>query len=71
MNYSDEILNAHAEWRKAEDKVPDYEYEKGYQSRNKTARRLWRKFDELCRAANLKPVEVSHDIIKPTLSFRA
>lgn len=69
MNYSEEILKAHEAWKKAEDKIPE-EHMKGYESRNKTARKMWRVFDGLCRAANLKPVEVSHDITKPTLSFR-
>lgn len=53
------ITDAYNAWQKAESKIPRYEYEKGYKSRQATARRLWRVFSDECKADGLKPVEVA------------
>lgn len=63
--YSPEIIKAHAQWRKAENKVPSYEYHIDYKKTNKAAQRKWRVFNDLCVKANLLPVTVAHDILHP------
>lgn len=63
------IKQAHDKWLKAEQGIPKHEYEKGYKSRTANARKLWRKFSDLCKAEGLKPVEVASSFYSKTINI--
>lgn len=58
----EQLLKLHAEWKAAEDNIPENEWEKGYKHRQSVALKKWRVFAAFCNKHSLNSVQLATDL---------